>query len=104
MSIVRTILFEFVHFIHPQYVPFIFYNRPNGVVFTAPPASSSFESAWQPKEGDVVSFKHRGFMLGSMKPKLPALLRVRSDLTWDSVVKDWQQQRPRAGTTDNNKL
>ena len=44
--------------------------------------------------GDVVSFKHHGFLFGTKKPKLPTLYRIRSDLRWADVVKSWKETKP----------
>lgn len=41
---------------------------------------------WTPQPGDIVSFKHHGFLINSKKPKLPSIYRVRSDLEWQDVV------------------
>ena len=68
--------------------------RPNGVTFTATPGTSEFLRKHDPAAGDVVSFKFRGFMLGSKKPKHPTLYRVRTDLAWDDVVKNFKEQTP----------
>jgi hypothetical protein len=38
-----------------------------------------------------VTFKHRGFLQATMKPKLPALHRIRTDLTWDDVLRNWKE-------------
>jgi len=45
-------------------------------------------------EGDIVTFKHRGFMIGTKKPKMPALHRIRHDITWDDVINNWKEQKP----------
>ena len=50
-------------------------NRPNGIRFVASPGTAEFVKRWQPQEGDIVSFKHRGFLLGSKRPKFPLLYR-----------------------------
>lgn len=63
--------------------------RPNGIRFTASPATSEFKKRWTPKAGDIASFKHGGYLHGSKKPKFPALYRVRDDLSWDDVVNNW---------------
>ena len=41
--------------------------------------------------GDIVTVAHRGYMLGSGKPKLPVLNRKRPDLTWQDVIRNWRQ-------------
>jgi len=28
-----------------------------------------------------------------MKPKLPSLYRIRHDLTWDDVIRNWKEQK-----------
>ena len=61
-------------------------NRPNGVRFVAPAGTTEFAKRWNPQPGDIVSFKHRGFMLSSSKPKLPTLYRIRNDISWDDVA------------------
>jgi len=68
--------------------------RPNGVAFMAVAGTSLFEQRWKPKPGDVVSFKHHGFLTGSKKPKLATLYRLRHDLTWDQVVENWVEKKP----------
>ena len=54
----------------------------------------TFSKRWDPKPGDVVSFRHRGFLFGSKTPKMPALIRVREDLAWDDVLFSWKEQIP----------
>jgi len=68
--------------------------RPNGVVFMAVAGTTLFEQRWQPKPGDVVSFKHHGFLTGSKKPKLATLYRLRHDLAWDQVVENMIEKKP----------
>jgi signal peptidase I len=41
---------------------------------------------WELKPGDIVTFKYKGFWLGSGKPKSPTIHRLRLDKTWDEVV------------------
>jgi len=67
-------------------------KRPNGVEFTASPATSEFGRRWNPQPGDIVSFKHHGYLHASLKPKLPTLYRLRTDMTWDDVVRNWKEQ------------
>jgi len=67
-------------------------NRPNAVRFVAPAGTTEFAKRWNPQPGDIVSFKHRGFMFGSNKPKLPTLYRLRNDITWDDVIHNWKEQ------------
>jgi hypothetical protein len=38
-----------------------------------------------------VTFKHRGFWLGSGKPKAPTIHRLRLDKTWDEIVASFQE-------------
>jgi len=38
-----------------------------------------------------VSFKHRGYLLATKKPKLATLYRVRTDVTWEDVVDNWKE-------------
>jgi len=47
-----------------------------------------------PKEGDIVSFKHRGFLMGTNRPKLPQLYRIRTDIEWADVVNNWKEKKP----------
>jgi len=42
-----------------------------------------------------VSFKHKGFMYGSNRPKEPSLYRLRSDMTWQNVVDNFKQKTPK---------
>ena len=67
-------------------------NRPNGVRFVAPAGTTEFAKRWNPQPGDIVSFKHRGFMFTSNKPKMPTLFRIRDDITWDDVVHRWNEK------------
>lgn len=69
-------------------------SRPNGVTFVAPAGTSEFAKRWTPKVGDVVSFKHRGFLAGSGRPKLPTVHRLRPELSWNDVVNMWKEKKP----------
>ena len=69
-----------------------FIIRPNGVRFVAPAGTTEFAKRWNPQPGDIVSFKHRGFMLTSNKPKMPTLFRIRDDITWAVVVHNWNER------------
>lgn len=40
-----------------------------------------------------MSFKHHGFLHASKRPKFPSLYRLRPDLTWDTVVNNWNEQK-----------
>lgn len=73
-----------------------FMCRPDGNIFVAPAGTSEFAKRWQPKEGDIVSFKHRGLLM-SGAPKCPTLFRLRKDITWEDVVHNWQDQRRTLG-------
>jgi len=68
--------------------------RPNGVLFTATPGTAEFARRWNPQPGDIVTFKHRGFLINSKKPKLPTLYRIRTDITWDDVLANWKEGKP----------
>jgi len=72
--------------------------RPNGVTFVASPATSEFVKRETLSKGDIVSFKHRGFLLASKKPKLPSIYRRREDMQWDDVVQNWQQSSLKSAT------
>ena len=61
--------------------------------FTASPGTTEFAKRWNPGPGDLVTFKHHGFLLESKKPKLPTLYRLRTDLTWDNVVDNWKERK-----------
>jgi hypothetical protein len=61
-------------------------KRPNGVTFIASPATTALTTKWQLKPGDIITFKHKGFWLGSGKPKSPIIFRLRFDKTWDEIV------------------
>lgn len=65
------------------------------MTFTAAPGTSEFIKRWQPKIGDIVSFKHKGFLSGSKRPLSPSLYRLRPDLTWEDVVTSWKDDKPR---------
>lgn len=62
--------------------------------FLGSPGTTEFEKRWNPKPGDIVSFKHHGFLLSSGRPKLPTLSRLRPDLTWDTVTANWRERKP----------
>jgi len=68
-------------------------NRPNGVRFNAPAGSSEFAKRWNPQTGDIITFKHHGYLFATKKPKFPTLHRLRSDLQWDDVVHHWKEQK-----------
>ena len=71
--------------------------RPNGVIFSAGPGTTAFAKEGQTvREGDIVSFKHSGFLLGSKKPKAPVIYRVRADLNWEDVTKNFEEKIPSA--------
>ena len=67
--------------------------RPNGITFVSAAGTTEFVKRWSPQKGDVVTFKHHGFLLASGKPKLPALYRMRKDMTWEDVVRNWSEQK-----------
>jgi len=69
-----------------------FCTRPNGVRFVAPAGTTEFAKRFNPQPGDIVTFKHRGYMLSSNKPKVPTLYRIREDLTWENVVQNWKER------------
>jgi len=69
------------------------HNRPNGVRFNAPAGSSEFAKRWNPQTGDIITFKHHGYLFATKKPKFPTLHRLRSDLQWDDVVHHWKEQK-----------
>jgi len=70
-------------------------TRPNGVTFVATTGTSEFVKRWNPKPGDIVSFRHSGFLHTSKKPKSAALYRLRPDLSWDDVGNSFKEQKPR---------
>lgn len=70
-----------------------FFFSPNGVTFVAGPGTSEFTKRWNPEPEDIVSFKHRGFLHQSRKPKSPALYRCRPELTWDDIIANWKENR-----------
>lgn len=76
--------------------------RPNQVRFVAPAGTTEFARRWQPKEGDIVSFKHHGFLPTTRKPKLPTIYRMRNDLNWDQVMSNWKEHvfKPTGNTLD----
>jgi len=71
---------------------FALISRPNGVRFVAPAGTTEFAKRFNPQPGDIVTFKHRGYMLSSNKPKVPTLYRIREDLTWENVVQNWKER------------
>lgn len=62
--------------------------RPDGVRFVAPAGTTEFVKRWNPIAGDIVSFKHNGFLVGSKQPKFPVLFRGRPELSWEDIVKN----------------
>ena len=68
-------------------------NRPNGIQFVAAAGTSEFARRWTPQPGDIVSFKHHGYLAASQRPKFPTLYRLRSDMTWDEVVSNWKEKK-----------
>jgi hypothetical protein len=79
--------------------------RPNDVTFVASAGTSEFARRWNPQPGDIVTFKHRGFLLNSQRPKFPALHRLRSDLTWNDVIQNAKEPKlPRFGTYNYSSL
>lgn len=66
------------------------------MVFTATGGTTEFLKRWQPMPGDIVSFKHHGFLHTSKKPKSPTLYRIRKDLAWEEVVNNWNEKKPSA--------
>ena len=73
--------------------------RPNGVTFVAAVGTTQFAKRRKPQSGDIVSFKHHGYLIATKKPKLPTLYRMRPDLVWEDVVNSWNEQRPAAPGT-----
>ena len=69
--------------------------RPNGVRFFAAAGTTAFAQRWTPKEGDIVTFKHHGFLGASGKPKFPSLHRIRTDMSWDDVVHQFTEPKAR---------
>ena len=61
--------------------------------FTASPTAGLIASKQQLKEGDVVTFTHRGFWLGNQTPKSPSIYRVRTDVSWSDVVDSFQHSK-----------
>jgi len=72
----------------------LIYLRPNGVTFVAGPGIAEFVKRWQPNIGDIVTFKHKGFLMGSKRPISPSLYRLRPELTWDDVIVSAREQKP----------
>jgi len=68
--------------------------RPNGVRFHATAGSSEFAKRWNPQTGDIITFKHHGYLFTSKKPKFPTLHRLRNDLQWEDVVHQWKEPNP----------
>lgn len=64
------------------------------MTFVAAPGTTQFAKTWDPQPGQIVSFKHRGFLLSTKKPKLPTLHRLRPELTWEAVVSGWEEHKP----------
>jgi len=71
------------------------------VTFTAPAGTSEFVKRWNPKPGDIATFKHNGFLLSNKKPKSPSLYRMRPEVTWEDVVASFKEQTPRTSTRNS---
>ena len=65
--------------------------RPNGVKFITERTTPELMKKCDPQPGDVVSFKHRGFLLRSQKPRMPTLSRIRTDILWQDVIAKYNQ-------------
>ena len=61
------------------------------MTFTASIYSKKGTEKWIPKEGDIVTFNHYGFIRPSMKPRFPSLSTMQPILTWDTVVNRWNE-------------
>ena len=66
--------------------------RPNGILFTATAGTTEFARRWDPQKGDIVTFKHHGFLQASKRPKFPTIYRIRNDLSWEDVTSNWNDQ------------
>lgn len=64
-----------------------FYARANGVTFTAPS-----EAGVMLKEGDVITFRHNGYLPSSNRPKLPVIHRVVGDLSWAEIAEKYRKE------------
>ena len=67
--------------------------RPNGVRFLASAGTTEFAKRTL-QGGEIVTFKHHGFLQASKKPKFPTLYRTRTDLSWEDIVNNWREQKP----------
>ena len=85
------VAFPLFLFIHSICFP-VCLHRPNGVRFVAE-GTTELSNRWNPQVGDVVSFKHRGFLLATKRPKIPTLYRLRPDLTWQDVLDNWKEHK-----------
>jgi hypothetical protein len=63
------------------------------VRFVAAGATKAFVNKNNPKAGEIVSFKHHGFLFANKKPKFPVLYRIRHDLTWQDVINNWREHK-----------
>jgi hypothetical protein len=63
------------------------------VKFVAGPITTALVKKWQLKPGDIITFKHKGFWLGSGRPKAPTIYRLRPDKTWEEVVKSFSEKK-----------
>lgn len=61
--------------------------------FTAPANTTEFSKRWEPKQGDIVSFKHHGYLLVTKKPKFPSIYRIRHDIAWEDVTRNWKEHK-----------
>ena len=70
----------------------------NPIIFIESSTYSLLSSKQQLKQGDIVSFKHRGYWLSNQTPKSASIYRIRSDLTWDHVLHSYQHRSSKSSS------
>lgn len=68
-------------------------HSPNGIHFIGTAGTVEFSRRWNPQPGDIVTFKHHGYLLATKTPKRPTLYRLRHDLHWTDVVLNWKEKK-----------
>jgi hypothetical protein len=62
-------------------------TRPDRITFLVP---SQKWSDLKPKVGDIVTFSYEAYSVNSI-PTNPAIIRIRSDLSWESIVREHRE-------------
>ena len=72
---------------------------PSGIDFKVGSGLTDRDRTNPPKIGSIITVKHQGLTTGG-KPRFPVFFRVRSDVSWDDLLKE---KKPEAKTKTKNK-